>query len=259
MDYWLIALCLFIPLIGTALGSAFVFFLKKELNPKLQKALMGFASGVMIAAAFWSLLNPAIENYPKGDFKRWFVPAIGFVIGVGFMFLLDFLVPHLHLHGSEEGKNGQKLSKTFKFLLAVTLHNIPEGLAVGVVIAGMIHGDLNTSSMLVLSIGIAIQNLPEGMIVSLPLKEEGMNKWKAFGLGTLSGVVEPIASLIALLLTSLIVVILPYTLAFAAGVMVYVVVEELIPEASQGSHSNLGTIGFTIGFIIMMILEILLG
>ena len=259
MNYWLIALCITIPLIGTALGSAFVFFLKKELNPKLQKVLMGFASGVMIAAAFWSLLSPAIESYPKEDFRRWFVPAIGFVLGVGFMFLLDFLVPHLHLHGDEEGKNGGKLSKTFKFLLAVTLHNIPEGLAVGVVVAGMIHGDLDPSSMIVLSIGIAIQNLPEGMIVSLPLKEEGVGKWKSFGLGVLSGVVEPIASLIALLLTSLIVVILPYTLAFAAGVMVFVVVEELIPEASHGQHSNLGTIGFTIGFIVMMILEILLG
>lgn len=256
---WLVILCLFIPLGGTALGSALVFFLKKELNPKLQKAFIGFASGVMVAAAFWSLLAPAIDSYDKGDFRKWLVPAVGFVVGVAFMLLLDYLVPHLHLHGDEEGKNGEKLSKTFKFLLAVTLHNIPEGLAVGVVVAGMINGNINSSSMLVLSIGIAIQNLPEGMIVSMPLKEEGMKKWKAFGYGVLSGVVEPIASLIALALTSLIVVILPYTLAFAAGVMIYVVVEELIPEASHGSHSNLATIGFGVGFIIMMILEILLG
>lgn len=256
---FIVILSLFIPLVGTALGSAMVFFLKKELNPKIQKALMGFASGVMIAAAFWSLLSPAIESYGDGDFRKWFVPAIGFLLGVGFMLLLDYLIPHIHLHGSEEGVKRPKLSRTFKFFLAVTLHNIPEGLAVGVVVAGMINGNINEQAMLVLAIGIAIQNLPEGMIVSLPLKEEGMSKWKAFWLGTLSGVVEPIASLIALGLTSLIVVILPYTLAFAAGVMVYVVVEELIPEASQDGHSNLGTIGFTVGFIIMMILEILLG
>jgi len=256
---FIVILSLFIPLVGTALGSAMVFFLKKELNQKIQKALMGFASGVMIAAAFWSLLSPAIESYGEGDFRKWFVPAIGFLLGVGFMLLLDYLIPHIHLHGSEEGVKRPKLSRTFKFFLAVTLHNIPEGLAVGVVVAGMINGNINEQAMLVLAIGIAIQNLPEGMIVSLPLKEEGMSKWKAFGLGTLSGVVEPIASLIALGLTSLIVVILPYTLAFAAGVMVYVVVEELIPEASQDGHSNLGTIGFTVGFIIMMILEILLG
>ena len=256
---FIVILSLFIPLVGTALGSAMVFFLKKELNPKIQKILMGFASGVMIAAAFWSLLSPSIESYTDGDFRKWFVPAIGFLLGVGFMLLLDYLIPHIHLHGSEEGVKRPKLSRTFKFFLAVTLHNIPEGLAVGVVVAGMMNGNINEQAMLVLAIGIAIQNLPEGMIVSLPLKEEGMSKWKAFGLGTLSGVVEPIASLIALGLTSLIVVILPYTLAFAAGVMVYVVVEELIPEASQDGHSNLGTIGFTVGFIIMMILEILLG
>jgi len=255
-----ITLALLIPLLGTTLGSATVFFLRKQFNPKLQKLLMGFASGVMIAAAFWSLLNPAIENYEKGDFRQWLVPAIGFVLGVGFMLLLDYLIPHIHLHGEEEGVNGRKLSKTTKFFLAVTLHNIPEGLAVGVLLAGLIGGGIsNPQSLLVLAIGIAIQNFPEGMIVSMPLKEEGMSKWKAFGLGALSGVVEPIASLIALLLTSLIVIVLPYTLAFAAGVMVYVVVEELIPESSQGSHSNLGVIGFTAGFIVMMILEILLG
>jgi len=255
-----IALALLIPLLGTTLGSATVFFLKKEMNPKLQKALMGFASGVMVAAAFWSLLSPAIENYPDGSFQKWLVPAIGFVLGVGFMLLLDYLIPHIHLHGDEEGIKNSKLSRTFKFFLAVTLHNIPEGLAVGVVLAGLIGGGIsNPQALLVLAIGIAIQNFPEGMIVSLPLKEEGMSKWKAFGLGALSGVVEPVASLIALALTALITAILPYTLAFAAGVMMYVVVEELIPEASKGSHSNLATIGFTVGFIVMMILEILLG
>lgn len=256
---WIVVLCIFTPLIGTTIGSATVFFLKKELNPKLQKALMGFASGVMIAAAFWSLLNPSIESYGDGDFRKWLVPAIGFVLGVGFMLLLDYLIPHIHLHGSEEGVKRPKLSRTSKFFLAVTLHNIPEGLAVGVVVAGMMNGNINEQAMLVLAIGIAIQNLPEGMIVSLPLKEDGMSKLKAFGLGTLSGVVEPVASFIAIGLTTLVLVILPYTLAFAAGVMIYVVVEELIPEASQGSHSNLTTIGFTIGFVVMMILEIVLG
>ena len=255
-----IVLALLIPLVGTTLGSASVFFLKKQFNPKLQKALMGFASGVMIAAAFWSLLEPAIESYEKGDFRQWLVPAIGFLLGVGFMLLLDYLIPHIHLHGEEEGLEGKKLSKTSKFFLAVTLHNIPEGLAVGVLLAGLLGGgNINPQALVVLSIGIAIQNFPEGMIVSMPLKEEGMSKFKAFGLGALSGVVEPIASLLALALTTLIVIILPYTLAFAAGVMVYVVVEELIPEASQDGHSNLGVIGFTVGFIVMMILEILLG
>ena len=259
-DALLITLALLIPLAGTVLGSASVFFLRKQFNPKLQKILMGFASGVMIAAAFWSLLEPAIQTYGDGDFRRWLVPAVGFVLGVGFMLLLDYLIPHIHLHGEEEGIQGKKLSKTSKFFLAVTLHNIPEGLAVGVVLAGIIGGGIsNPQALMVLAIGIAIQNFPEGMIVSMPLKEEGMSKIKAFGLGALSGVVEPLASLLALAVTSLIVIILPYTLAFAAGVMVYVVVEELIPEASQEGHSNLGVIGFTVGFIVMMILEILLG
>ena len=259
-DALLITLALLIPLAGTTLGSASVFFLKKQFNPKLQKILMGFASGVMIAAAFWSLLEPAIQTYGDGDFRRWLVPAVGFVLGVGFMLLLDYLIPHIHLHGEEEGIQGKKLSKTSKFFLAVTLHNIPEGLAVGVVLAGIIGGGIsNPQALMVLAIGIAIQNFPEGMIVSMPLKEEGMSKIKAFGLGALSSVVEPLASLLALAITSLIVIILPYTFAFAAGVMVYVVVEELIPEASQEGHSNLGVIGFTVGFIVMMILEILLG
>lgn len=259
-DALLITLALLIPLAGTVLGSASVFFLRKQFNPKLQKILMGFASGVMIAAAFWSLLEPAIQTYGDGDFRRWLVPAVGFVLGVGFMLLLDYLIPHIHLHGEEEGIQGKKLSKTSKFFLAVTLHNIPEGLAVGVVLAGIIGGGIsNPQALMVLAIGIAIQNFPEGMIVSMPLKEEGMSKIKAFGLGALSGVVEPLASLIALAITSLIVIILPYTLAFAAGVMVYVVVEELIPEASKEGHSNFGVIGFTVGFIVMMILEILLG
>lgn len=255
-----ITLALLIPLAGTSLGSAMVFFLKKELNEKLRKILMGFASGVMIAASIWSLLQPAINEFEPGDFKSWLVPAIGFLLGIGFMLLLDYVIPHTHLvNKQEEGTKSNKLSKTFKMMLAVTLHNIPEGLSVGVTIASMINGSLNQQAMLVLAIGIAIQNFPEGIIVSMPLKEEGASKGKAFLLGCLSGVVEPIAGLLALLLTVFISAILPYTLAFAAGVMIYVVVEELIPEANEGKHSNLATIGLAIGFVVMMILDIALG
>ena len=256
----LVVLSLFIPLIGTTLGSGMVFLLKKEINPKLRKILLGFASGVMIAASIWSLMQPAIDSFEKGDFRTWLVPAVGFLLGIGFMLLLDYLIPHIHpVTNQEEGVNGGKLSKTFKMMLAVTLHNVPEGLAVGVVIAGMMNGSLNELAMLILSIGIAIQNFPEGIIVSGPLKEEGMPKWKAFLLGFVSGVVEPIASLLAIGLTVLVTTILPYTLAFAAGVMIYVVVEELIPEASEGEHSNLATIGLAVGFVLMMALDIALG
>ena len=255
----LVTICLLIPLAGTALGSAMVFFLKKEINPKIQKILMGFASGVMIAASIWSLMQPAIDAYEKGDFRKWLIPAIGFALGIGFMLLLDYIVPHIHINKEEEGVKSGRLSRTFKMMLAVTLHNIPEGLAVGVVIAGMMTGNINQQAMLALSIGIAIQNFPEGIIVSAPLKEEGLSKGKAFLLGFLSGVVEPIAGLLALLLTTVMVTILPYTLAFAAGVMIYVVVEELIPEANEGGHSNLATIGLAVGFVIMIILDIALG
>ena len=259
MDYGMITLCLFIPLIGTGLGSAMVFFLKKELNPLVKKILMGFASGVMIAASIWSLLQPAIQSFPDPkDYRKWLVPAAGFALGVIFMLLLDYVIPHIHSDKQEEGAKSNKLSRTSKMFLAVTLHNIPEGLAVGVVIAGMITGNVSNEAMLALSIGIAIQNFPEGIIVSTPLKEEGLSKWKAFLLGFASGVVEPIASLFAILLTAFVSAILPYTLAFAAGVMIYVVVEELIPEANQGKHSNLATIGLAVGFVIMMILDIAL-
>ena len=257
---WFVVLTLFIPLAGTALGSAMVFFLKKELNPKLQKILLGFASGVMIAASIWSLLQPAIDTFEKGDFRSWLIPAVGFVLGVGFMLLLDYVTPHIHItKQQEEGIKSNKLSKTSKMMLAVTLHNIPEGLAVGVVIAGMINGNINQQALLALSIGIAIQNFPEGIIVSMPLKEEGFSKGKAFLFGFISGVVEPIAGSLAILLTALVSVILPYTLAFAAGVMIYVVVEELIPEANEGKHSNLATIGLAVGFVLMMVLDIALG
>ena len=255
----LMILCVFIPFFGTILGSGMVFFLKKEINPKVQKILMGFAAGVMIAASIWSLLEPAIHSFDPADFKSWLVPAIGFLVGVGFLLLLDIITPHMHKNDEEEGIKTNKLSKSFKMVLAVTIHNIPEGLAAGIVIAGALNGSLNEQAMLVLAIGLAIQNFPEGAIISMPLKEEGQNKVKAFLYGSLSGVVEPIASLIAIGLTALVTVILPYTLAFAAGAMIYVVVEELIPEANQGKHSNLATIGLAVGFVLMMILDIALG
>ena len=253
----LVIISLLIPLVGTTLGSAMVFFLKKEINPKIQKVLLGFASGVMIAASIWSLLQPAINSY--GDFKKWLIPGIGFIAGIGFMLLLDYLVPHMHINNQEEGLKKNKLSKTFKMMLAVTLHNVPEGLAVGVVIASAMTGNMNEQAMLALAIGMAIQNFPEGAIVSMPLKEEGLSKGRAFLYGFISGVVEPIAALLALLLTYFVTTILPVVLAFAAGVMIYVVVEELIPEANEGEHSNLATIGLAVGFVLMMILDIALG
>ena len=254
---WTIILCLIIPLLGTTLGSAMVFFLKDNINPKLQKILLGFASGVMIAASIWSLLEPAIDSY--NDFKKWLIPAIGFLVGIGFLLLLDYLIPHIHIDKQEEGIKKNKLSRTIKMFLAVTLHNIPEGLAVGVVVAGMIKGNINEHAMLALAIGIAIQNFPEGAIISMPLKEEGASKLKAFSYGFMSGVVEPIAALFAILLTCYVDQILPFILAFAAGAMIYVVVEELIPEANTGSHSNLATIGLAVGFALMMVLDIALG
>ena len=255
----LMILCVFIPFFGTILGSGMVFFLKKEINPKVQKILMGFAAGVMIAASIWSLLEPAIHSFDPADFKSWLVPAIGFLVGVGFLLLLDIITPHMHKNDEEEGIKTNKLSKSFKMVLAVTIHNIPEGLAAGIVIAGALNGSLNEQAMLVLAIGLAIQNFPEGAIISMPLKEEGQSKVKAFLYGSLSGVVEPIASLIAIGLTALVTVILPYTLAFAAGAMIYVVVEELIPEMSAGEHSNIGVVLFACGFTVMMALDVALG
>ncbi len=251
-------LCLFIPLIGTGLGSAMVFFLKRNINPKLQKVLLGFASGVMIAASIWSLLQPAIETYQDGSYLKWLIPALGFLVGMAFLYLLDIVIPHIHIDKQEEGIKNNKLSNKFKMMLAVTLHNIPEGLAVGVIIAGCINNTISNEAMLALAIGIAIQNFPEGAIISMPLMEEGLSKFKAFLYGFLSGVVEPIASLLAILLTYFISAILPFTLAFAAGAMIYVVVEELIPEANEGKHSNLATIGLAVGFVLMMVLDIAL-
>ncbi len=237
-----------------------VFLLRDQLTEKVQKSLTGFAAGVMVAASFWSLLAPALEEAENmGKFA--FVPAaVGFLIGMGFLLLLDVITPHMHMDNEEEGpKSG--LKRTTKLILAVTLHNIPEGMAVGVVFAGWLYGTSNITmaSALALSIGIAIQNFPEGAIVSMPLRAGGMKKSKTFVLGTLSGAVEPVAGLITVLAAGFVVPILPYLLSFAAGAMMYVVVEELIPEMSEGKHSNLGTVAFAAGFTLMMILDVALG
>ena len=250
-----------IPFLGTLLGSACVFLLKDKINNKLQRGLLGFASGVMIAAAIWSLIIPSID---MSDYlgKLAFIPAaVGIILGMLFLLLMDKIIPHLHLSSKKPEGLKAKISKTTMLVLAVTLHNIPEGMAVGVVFAGFISGETSISiaGSIALSIGIAIQNFPEGAIISLPLKSEGNSKLKSFILGTLSGIVEPIAALVTILLANLITPILPYVLSFAAGAMIYVVVEELIPEASEGEHSNIGPIGFGIGFVIMMILDIALG
>jgi ZIP family zinc transporter len=253
---------LFIPFLGTLLGSATVFFLKKEINDKLQKLLLGFASGVMVAASVWSLLIPSIEESESMGKLAWMPAALGIALGMAFLFLLDMIIPHLHPASSTpDGRPNSRLKKTTMLVLAVTLHNIPEGMAVGVVAAGFLNptGDINFQSALALALGIAIQNFPEGSIISLPLKSSGGSKGKAFLYGTLSGIVEPIAAILTILLSQLITNLLPYFLSFAAGAMLFVVVEELIPEASSGSHSNNGTLGFGAGFIIMMILDVMLG
>ncbi len=249
-----------IPFIGTMLGSACVFFMTKKMNTLIQKLLLGFASGVMIAASVWSLLIPSLDlSASLGKFA--FIPAvIGFLLGMMFLLLLDHFIPHMHLDQKIEGKKSS-LKKSTMLVLAVTLHNIPEGMAVGVVFAGMMIGnqEITFMSAIALALGIAIQNFPEGAIISMPLRSEGISKKKAFTYGTLSGIVEPIASLITILLSQFIIPVLPYLLSFAAGAMVYVVIEELIPEASIGKHSNIATIGFAIGFVIMMILDVSLG
>ena len=252
---------LLIPFLGTALGSACVFFMKKSLSNMVQRSLAGFASGVMVAASIWSLLIPALEQ-AAGMGRLSFVPAfIGFWVGVLFLLLLDHLIPHLHV-GSEESEGPKSnLSRTAMMVLAVTLHNIPEGMAVGVMYAGFLAGDtaITAASALALSIGIAIQNFPEGAIISMPLRAEGESKGRAFWGGVLSGVVEPIGAVLTILAAQLVIPVLPYLLSFAAGAMLYVVVEELIPEMSQGEHSNIGTLCFAAGFSIMMVLDVALG
>lgn len=250
-----------IPFLGTSLGAACVFFMKKNLGMSVQRALTGFAAGVMVAASVWSLLIPALDQSQNlGKFS--FIPAaVGFWIGIIFLLVLDNVIPHLHRFASKPEGPKSKLQRTTMLVLAVTLHNIPEGMAVGVVYAGYLAGNVGISAMgaLALSLGIAIQNFPEGAIISMPLRSEGMGKIKSFWLGVLSGVVEPIGAVLTILASDLIVPALPYFLSFAAGAMIYVVVEELIPEMSQGEHSNLGTIFFAVGFSIMMILDVALG
>lgn len=250
-----------IPFVGTTLGSAMVFFMRKEMNGKIQKGLLGFASGVMIAASVWSLLIPAIEMSEEQGGIPWMPAAMGFLLGIGFLLLLDTLTPHLHLNEDTPEGLPSNLKKTTMLVLAVTLHNIPEGMAVGVTFAGILAGNtmISLAGAFALSIGIAIQNFPEGAIISMPLRSEGQSKGKAFLYGAASGVVEPIAALLTILLTSLVVPILPYLLAFAAGAMIYVVVEELVPESQTGKHTNIGTIGVAVGFVLMMVLDVALG
>lgn len=256
-----ILLGLLIPLLGTTLGSAFVFFMKHDMPERLQKALLGFASGVMVAAAVWSLLIPSIDM-GNGEGISAVVPACtGFLLGIVFLLLIDELTPHLHLGSSQPEGPRSRLSRTTMLALAVTIHNLPEGMAVGVVLAGASQGieGLSLSAAVAISLGIAIQNIPEGAIISMPMRAEGNSKWKSFMIGSLSGVVEPIGGLAIMLLASWFVPVLPYMLAFAAGAMMYVVIEELIPEASAGTHSNLSTLGFAAGFVLMMVLDVVLG
>ena len=250
-----------IPFLGTALGAACVLFMKNTLNILLQRVLTGFAAGVMVAASIWSLLVPAMEQ--AADMGQWaFVPAVaGFWLGILFLLVLDRTIPHLHQGSSEPEGPRVALKRTTMLVLAVTLHNIPEGMAVGVVFAGCLSGDsaVTMTGALALSIGIAIQNFPEGAIISMPLKAEGMKKQKAFLYGMLSGIVEPAAALLTVLASGFIVPALPYLLIFAAGAMIYVVVEELIPEMSAGQHSNMGTVFFAFGFTVMLALDVALG
>lgn len=250
-----------IPFIGTSFGAACVFFMKNDMSERLSRILTGFAAGVMVAASIWSLLIPAMEQ-SEGMGKLAFVPAVvGFWGGMLFLLLLDHVIPHLHQHSNSAEGPKSKLQRTTMMVLAVTLHNIPEGMAVGIVYAGYLAGNakITVAAAMALSLGIAIQNFPEGAIISMPLRAEGMKKTKAFAGGVLSGIVEPIGAVLTILAAGLIIPALPYLLSFAAGAMMYVVVEELIPEMSQGEHSDLGTIFFAVGFTVMMALDVALG
>ena len=258
---WMIAQGLLVPFLGTSLGSALVLFMKNEMKEEVQKSLTGFAAGVMVAASVWSLLIPAMDQAQENMGRLAFVPAVvGFCLGMLFLLILDQVTPHMHLDESVEGPKCS-MKKTTMLVLAVVLHNIPEGMAVGVVYAGWLTGNvsISASAALALALGIAIQNFPEGAIISMPLRANGMSKFKACLQGILSGIVEPVAGLLTILLASVIIPFLPYLLSFAAGAMLYVVVEELIPEMSQGEHSNIGTLFFAAGFSVMMMLDVALG
>ena len=251
----------FIPLVGTTLGAAMVFLMKEQLNATLEKTLLGLAAGVMIAASVWSLLIPSIEMAEEQGKVAWIPASVGFLLGMVFLLILDSIIPHLHM-GSEDPEGVKsELSKTTMLVLAVTLHNLPEGMAVGVAVAGALaeNSSITMAATLALAVGIAIQNFPEGAIISMPLCATGGTKKRAFLYGFLSGIVEPIGALLTIALAHLILPLLPYLLSFAAGAMMYVVIEELIPEAQQGKHSNLGTIGAALGFVLMMILDVALG
>ena len=250
-----------IPFLGTSLGAGCVFFLKKSLSDGIQRALTGFAAGVMVAASVWSLLIPAMEQAVDLGRLAFFPAAVGFWLGILFLLLLDHLIPHLHQNSLQAEGPKSQLQRTTMMVLAVTLHNIPEGMAVGVVYAGYLAGtaQITAAGALALSLGIAIQNFPEGAIISMPLRAEGMKKGRAFWGGVLSGIVEPIGAVLTILAAGIVVPALPYLLSFAAGAMLYVVVEELIPEMSQGQHSNVGTVFFAVGFSVMMVLDVALG
>ena len=252
---------LLIPLLGTMLGAAFVFFMKDEISPRLQKSLLGFASGVMVAASVWSLLIPSIEMEADSGKLAVMPVAVGFLLGMGFLLLIDELTPHLHIGTDKPEGMRSHLSKTAMLTLAVTIHNLPEGMAVGVVFAGAENGaaHISLASAIAVSLGIAIQNIPEGAIISMPMRAAGNSRWRSFLIGSLSGAIEPVGAIAVLLLASILMPALPYMLAFAAGAMFYVVVEELMPEASEGQHSNLSTIGFAIGFVLMMVLDVVMG
>ena len=252
---------LILPFAGTALGAACVFLMKESIPLRLQKILTGFAAGVMVAASIWSLLIPSMEMTGKEGFMSVVPAIIGFMVGILFLLFLDSVVPHQHLDTNQSEGPKSHLSKTAKLVFAITLHNLPEGMAVGVALAGALENNsyMSMAGALTLAIGIAIQNFPEGAIVSMPLRSAGNSRGKSFLMGTLSGVVEPIGAIVTILLAHIVLPMLPYLLAFAAGAMIYVVVEELIPETQSGKHSNMGTIGFSIGFLLMMVLDVVLG
>ena len=250
-----------LPFLGTVIGAAFVFFMKRGMNRRLQRVLTGFAAGVMVAASVWSLIIPAMDASAHME-KLAFLPAfLGVWAGFGFLLLLDKLVPHLHLNAQTPEGRKSNLGKSSMLVLAVALHNLPEGMAVGVVVAGWLAGSetVSAAGALALAVGIALQNLPEGAIISMPLRSNGMKQGRAFGYGVLSGVIEPIGAVVTILLAAWLTPVLPFMLAFAAGAMLYVVVEELIPEMSEGEHSNIGTIAFAAGFTLMMALDVALG
>ena len=251
---------LLLPFLGTLLGSSMVFLLRGSMGVGLKKLLLGFASGVMVAASVWSLLIPSIEMSAELGVVAWLPAAVGFLMGMAFLFLLDTIIPHIHIESQEPEGIKSSLKRSTMLALAVTLHNIPEGMAVGVVLAGALEqvSGISIAGALALTVGMAVQNFPEGAIVSMPLRSEGLSKLKAFSIGALSGIVEPVFALLTMLLISFVTPVLPYLLAFAAGSMIYVVVEELIPESQAGNHSNIGTIGVAIGFVLMMVLDVAL-